>query len=79
MIAFIIKLNLYVLAQNCNSLSPLNFTFLVLSNSNTLVVEPGMSNEKNAVNLMTIPTWTAKIPGATWIWDNVTRVNTGKL
>ena len=79
MIALILTLNLFVFSQNCNSLIPSNFTFLVVSNSNTLIVASDMSNEKNAIHCSVPSTWTNNIAGATWIWDTVTLPNTGNL
>ena len=77
MIALIFKMNLYVFAQTCNNLSPSTFTFLVVSNSNTLVVEPDTLIEKNAVHCPVLSFWTNNISGATWIWDTIVKVNTG--
>ena len=69
MIAFIIKLYFYAEAQNCKSSLPSNFTYLIVSDSNTLATGPDMPIEGNAVPCVTTPLWTANIPGATWIWD----------
>ena len=69
MIPFILRLNLYVYSQNCRSSIPTNFTYLIVSNSNTLATGPDMPIESNAVPCETNGAWTANIPGATWIWD----------
>ena len=75
MIGIILNLGLYVKAQNCPSSLPSNFTYLIVSNSNTLATGPDMPIESNAVHCQTDSAWTAIIPGATWIWDRYTVSN----
>ena len=81
MIAFILKLSLYAYAQNCQNSLPTNFTFFIVSNSNTFAKGPDMPIEGNAVHCQTDPAWIANIPGATWIWDrySVSNLNTEQI
>ena len=78
MIAFILNLKFYAFAQNCDSMIPSTFTFLVVSNSNTLVLSPDMLTEKNSVPCWVHPLWTTNISGATWIWEIYDAKTVGK-
>ena len=44
MIAFVIGLNFYAHAQNCQNSIPSNFTFFIVSNLNTLANGPDIEN-----------------------------------
>ena len=78
MTIFIIWIYLYAYAQNCKNSLDSNFTYFIVSNSNTLLVGLDMQTESNAVHCETHPAWTKNIPGATWIWDryNVSTLTT---
>jgi hypothetical protein len=50
-------------------LSEKRFTITIVSDQNTLVLGPDVSEISNAVSAWQMDTWNAKILGATWIWD----------
>lgn len=56
-------------ASTCLDSSSSANTFHLLSGTSTLVTGPDMSTYGNAKAVYTVSSWTASIPGATWIWD----------
>ena len=57
-------------AQTCQNPSPQILSITLVSNTETLIT--GVYPEYNAIPAIIPSGWTAKIPGATWIWDKST-------
>jgi hypothetical protein len=58
-------------------LSSIELVKYVVSDANALVVGPDVKGLVRAVAANRASTWSANIPGATWIWDNASLLNSG--
>jgi hypothetical protein len=65
----------YALSQENSELYGSILTTYVWSSNDTLVLAPGAKFNSNSVATKIFSQWSAKIPGATWIWSSETLLN----